>query len=114
MDGPPLLELNALNKKQSQIPPSRTYYTTDGSRVGFHALGSWGTTTALSTQCPETEFDEIVGRIQERSLPYWADPAQTQADEINHHDGGRGFYFEDPNGHFLEVITRRMLKPGRQ
>jgi hypothetical protein len=26
--------------------------------------------------------------------------------EINHHDGGRGFYFEDPNGHFLEVITR--------
>ena len=33
-------------------------------------------------------------------------PAQTQADEINHHDGGRGFYFEDPNGHFLEVITR--------
>ena len=54
----------------------------------------------------ETEFDEIFGRIQERSLPYWADPAQKQADEINHHDGGRGFYFEDPNGHFLEVITR--------
>jgi len=54
----------------------------------------------------ETEFDEIFGRVRERSLPYWADPAQTQADEINHHDGGRGFYFEDPNGHFLEVITR--------
>ena len=39
-------------------------------------------------------------------FPYWADPAKTQAGEINHHDGGRGFYFEDPNGHFLEVITR--------
>ena len=54
----------------------------------------------------ESEFDEIFGRVRERSLAYWADPAQTQAGEINHHDGGRGFYFEDPNGHFLEVITR--------
>jgi hypothetical protein len=45
-------------------------------------------------------------RVRERSLPYWAHPAQTQVGEINHHNGGRGFYFEDPNGHFLEVITR--------
>jgi catechol 2,3-dioxygenase-like lactoylglutathione lyase family enzyme len=54
----------------------------------------------------EKEFDEIFGRVRERSLPHWADPAQTQAGEINQHDGGRGFYFEDPDGHFLEVITR--------
>src|SRR6476620_9365336 len=48
----------------------------------------------------EREFDEIFGRVREQSLPYWADPAQTQAGEINHHDGGRGFYFEDPTGTF--------------
>ena len=52
----------------------------------------------------ESEFDEIFGRIRERTLPYWSDPAQTQRDEINHHDGGRGLYFEDPNGHLLEII----------
>jgi hypothetical protein len=49
----------------------------------------------------ETEFNEIFGRVRARSLPYWADPAQTQPGEINHHDDGRGFYFEDPDGHFL-------------
>jgi catechol 2,3-dioxygenase-like lactoylglutathione lyase family enzyme len=54
----------------------------------------------------EPEFDQIFDRVRERSLPYWADPAQSQAGEINHNDGGRGFYFEDPNGHFLEVMTR--------
>ena len=54
----------------------------------------------------ESEFDEIFGRIRERNLPYWADPGQTRQGEINHHDGGRGAYFEDPNGHLLEVITR--------
>lgn len=54
----------------------------------------------------EDEFDEIFGRIVERRVPYWADPAASRAGEINHHDGGRGVYFEGPDGHFLEVITR--------
>jgi catechol 2,3-dioxygenase-like lactoylglutathione lyase family enzyme len=25
---------------------------------------------------------------------------------INHGDGGRGVYFEDPDGHVLEILTR--------
>lgn len=54
----------------------------------------------------ETEFDEIFGRIRERNLDYWADPGRHRPGEINHHDGGRGVYFPDPNGHLLEIITR--------
>ncbi len=54
----------------------------------------------------ENEFDQIFGRIRERKLPYWADPAHQQPDRINHHDGGRGVYWNDPNGHYLEIITR--------
>jgi catechol 2,3-dioxygenase-like lactoylglutathione lyase family enzyme len=54
----------------------------------------------------ETEFDQIFGRIQARGLAYWADPGRSQNGEINTHYGGRGVYFEDPSGHFLEIITR--------
>lgn len=54
----------------------------------------------------ESEFDEIFGRIKERKISYWADPGQSRAGEINHHDGGRGLYFEDPDGHLFEIITR--------
>ena len=54
----------------------------------------------------EPEFDEIFGRIKERDLDHWADPHHAQPGEINHHDGGRGVYFEDPDGHLLEIITR--------
>jgi catechol 2,3-dioxygenase-like lactoylglutathione lyase family enzyme len=54
----------------------------------------------------EDEFDEIFGRIRDRALPYWADPHHSEPGEINHHDGGRGVYFEDPDGHNLEIITR--------
>jgi catechol 2,3-dioxygenase-like lactoylglutathione lyase family enzyme len=54
----------------------------------------------------EHEFDDIFGRIRERGLAYWADPDHHRSGEINTNDGGRGVYFEDPNGHSLEIITR--------
>lgn len=54
----------------------------------------------------ESEFDEIFSRIKARGIPYWADPAKKIRGQINTHDGGRGCYFEDPSGHFLEIITR--------
>ena len=54
----------------------------------------------------EGEFDQIFGRIKDRKLSYWADPGQTRPSEINRHDGGRGLYFEDPDGHLFEIITR--------
>ena len=53
----------------------------------------------------EEEFDEIFGRIRARGLRYWADPGQQQPGRINHHDGGRGVYWADPDGHWLEIIT---------
>jgi catechol 2,3-dioxygenase-like lactoylglutathione lyase family enzyme len=52
------------------------------------------------------DFDVIFGRIQERGLPYWADPGRTRLGEINTRDHGRGAYFEDPDGHLLEILTR--------
>jgi catechol 2,3-dioxygenase-like lactoylglutathione lyase family enzyme len=54
----------------------------------------------------ENDFDAAFGRIRDRGLTYWADPRKRQQGEINHNDGGRGVYFEDPNGHLLELITR--------
>jgi catechol 2,3-dioxygenase-like lactoylglutathione lyase family enzyme len=54
----------------------------------------------------EEEFDAAFGRIREQDLAYWADPGQTQRGEINRRDGGRGLYFEDPDGHLLEILTR--------
>lgn len=53
----------------------------------------------------EDEFDEIFGRIRERGLPYWADPRKHRPGEYNTNDGGRGVYWENPDGHFLEIIT---------
>ncbi|MFI9720575.1 VOC family protein [Streptomyces sp. NPDC052396] len=54
----------------------------------------------------EKEFDEIFGRIQAAGVTYYPSPMLDRPGEINHHDGGRGAYFRDLDGHVLEIITR--------
>ena len=54
----------------------------------------------------DAEFDAGMARIRARDLTFWADPARSQPGEINRHWGGRGVYFEDPDGHLLELITK--------
>ncbi len=54
----------------------------------------------------DDDFDGILARIQAEQLPYWADPAKSVPQQINTNDGGRGVYFDDPDGHILEAITK--------
>ncbi len=75
---------------------SLDFHEVDGDIAGQHYAFLIG----------EDDFDDIFGRIVERGLDYWADPMMSQPGTINHHDGGRGVYFPDPDGHLLEIITR--------
>jgi catechol 2,3-dioxygenase-like lactoylglutathione lyase family enzyme len=54
----------------------------------------------------DERFDAILARIQERGIPYTADPNPSRPQQINTNHGGRGFYFFDPAGHGFEVLTR--------
>ena len=53
----------------------------------------------------EEEFDAIRQRIVDRGGTFWADPFHGREGEINTNDGGRGLYWDDPDGHVLEIIT---------
>ncbi len=86
--------------------PFMAVETENGVSLDFMTVGTDITAQHYAFLISENEFDEVYGRIRERELPHWADPHQTQPNEINHHDGGRGVYFPDPDGHLLEVITR--------
>jgi catechol 2,3-dioxygenase-like lactoylglutathione lyase family enzyme len=54
----------------------------------------------------EDDFDTVLGRLKEAGRPWWADPFRQRPGEINHADGGRGLYWQGPDGHWLEIITR--------
>ena len=86
--------------------PFQMVVTENGANLDYMDTDGEITPQHYAFLISEAEFDEIFGRIRDRKLSYWADPGRRQLGEINHHDGGRGVYFEDPNGHLLEIITR--------
>jgi catechol 2,3-dioxygenase-like lactoylglutathione lyase family enzyme len=51
------------------------------------------------------EFDAIFGRIKKAGLTYGSAPWSMDDGKLNDWGGGRGLYFEDPNGHVLELMT---------
>jgi catechol 2,3-dioxygenase-like lactoylglutathione lyase family enzyme len=78
----------------------------NGASLDFHETDDAIASQHYAFLIGEDDFDQIFARIRERGLPYSADPGQTRRGTINHNDGGRGLYFEDPDGHLLEIITR--------
>ncbi|GGV19986.1 hypothetical protein GCM10010182_47230 [Actinomadura cremea] len=53
----------------------------------------------------DAEFDAAFARIRAAGLTYYAGPRHDRPNEINHNYGGRGVYFDDPDGHSMEIMT---------
>lgn len=51
------------------------------------------------------EFRTILKRAQDMGLKYWSTPRGGGVGETYELDGETGFYFHDPAGHQLEVLT---------
>ncbi|MGH7268108.1 MAG: VOC family protein [Candidatus Rokuibacteriota bacterium] len=53
----------------------------------------------------EAEFEAIFSRVTAKGIPYGSEPHSHTDGRTNTRRGGRGFYFEDPYEHLLEVMT---------
>jgi len=53
----------------------------------------------------DEEFDAIFGRIREEGVVFGSQPWSHTDGKLNHRSNGRGFYFADPNGHLLKLMT---------
>jgi catechol 2,3-dioxygenase-like lactoylglutathione lyase family enzyme len=78
----------------------------NGVSLDYHEVDGEIASQHYAFLVSDDEFDAIFGRIVGQGIEHWADPAKHEAGAINRNDGGRGVYFEDPDGHFLEIITR--------
>lgn len=58
------------------------------------------------------EFDAAFGRIRDKDITYYADPACHQPGQVYAGKSGRrGTYFRDPNGHLMEILTAVSADP---
>jgi catechol 2,3-dioxygenase-like lactoylglutathione lyase family enzyme len=53
----------------------------------------------------DAEFDAILGRVQEAGLSFGSAPWKRRDGRLNDWNGGRGVYFETPDGHLIELMT---------
>ena len=77
-----------------------------GVSIDFADAGGPITPMHYAFRVDEARFDAAFARVVEQGLPYWADPRRSRPGEVAQRGAGRGFYFEDPSGHYLEVLTR--------
>jgi catechol 2,3-dioxygenase-like lactoylglutathione lyase family enzyme len=101
------------------LPPARTFLhfqvvdLANGVSLDYYQKDGAVSPQHYAFLVGDDEFDAAFGRIQARGLDYWADPARTQAAQINRHFGGRGVYFPDPDNHLLELITKPYGDPAQ-
>ncbi len=94
------------------LPAPITFYhfevvqTTNNASLDFLETDGSFTVQHYAFLVGDEEFDQIFDRVKQRKIPYWADPGKQQLGKINTLFGGRGFYFEEPSGNYLEVLTR--------
>ncbi|GAA3302131.1 VOC family protein [Streptomyces cinereospinus] len=60
---------------------------------------------------PDDRFDTMITRLEAVGVTYYADPGHTEPGRINRLFGGRGAYFDDPDGHNMEIMTRPYTRP---
>ncbi|WP_432013212.1 VOC family protein [Streptomyces cucumeris] len=60
---------------------------------------------------PEERFDTMIDRLEAAGTTYYADPSHTEPGRVNTLFGGRGAYFDDPDGHNMEIMTTPYIRP---
>ena len=53
----------------------------------------------------------MIARLDAVGVIHYADPNHTEPGLINRLFGGRGAYFDDPDGHNMEIMTRPYARP---
>jgi extradiol dioxygenase family protein len=76
----------------------------NGVSLDFMDVDGEITTQHYAFLLSEDEFDAVAERLRERGISTWADPGH-RTPGFNTNDGGRGLYFDSPQGHNLEVLT---------
>ena len=64
----------------------------------------------IALRVDDEQFDDILGKLVAAGIDYFAEPQNPQdpgQGHVYYANGGRGFYFSDPDGHAMEIKTTR-------
>jgi hypothetical protein len=100
---------------ESGVGPFCPVYVNDGLTLDFDQPEESFPVQHYCFRVGESEFDQILERINARGIPYRSAPHGDADMRINTEHGGRIVYWNEPDGHVWEILTvsYARLPPGK-
>ena len=89
----------------AQWGPFAPVRTSNGVTIDFADAADFQT-VHCAFLVSDGEFESALARLAENHVVFYADFMRKKPGEINQLYGGRGLYFDSPEGHLFEIITR--------
>jgi catechol 2,3-dioxygenase-like lactoylglutathione lyase family enzyme len=86
--------------------PFTAVYVNDGLTLDFANADGAFPPGHFAFLVPEAEFEAVLARIVAAGIPYRSTPLGPADGQVGHHEGGRIAYWNEPDGHVWEILTR--------
>ena len=106
-----LAELLGVSWSPTGVGPFSSVYVNDGLTFDFDA---WAEPLPKIHYCFRVDgdrFDAILGRIRAAGIAYRSEPHGAVDYRVNTRHGGRIVYWNEPDGHYWEMLTLSYARP---
>jgi len=93
--------------------PFYAVYVNDGLTLDFESSGQDFPVQHYCFRVSEEAFDQILGRIQAAGIDFRSDVMGPVDHQVGRRLGGRGIYWNVPEGHVWEILTVSYARPPR-
>lgn len=90
---------------ESGVGPFSPVYVNDGLTLDFDEMHAPFPIGHYAFRVGEDEFDAILGRIRAAGIDYRSTPQGPADHRVNTEHGGRIVYWNEPDGHYWEILT---------
>ena len=87
------------------IGPFAPVFVNDGFTIDFDEWPEPVPKIHYAFRVSDAEFDAILGRIEAAGIPYRSSVHATVDNQVGTHNGGRMIYWDQPDGHYWEMLT---------
>lgn len=100
-----LAELLGVPWSATGVGPFAPVFVNDGFTIDFDQWSEPFPKIHYCFRVDEHEFDAILGRIRAKGIAFRSNVHGPADNEINTQHGGRIVYWNEPDGHFWEMLT---------
>ena len=101
-----LAELLDVRWSEHGVGPFAPVFVNDGFTIDFDEWSDPFPKIHYCFRVSEPEFDAILGRLRAKAIPFRSNVQGPVDNQVNTQHGGRIVYWNEPDGHYWEMLTQ--------